>query len=630
MIGMLVVSQFFCNKSGSGAGGCTQAPQAPTDTLPNPPINRGSLIITPIELSNDTINVRIIPWNIYGIWDTIKVNGQSDKERFGDYNVGFRIDQVELIVNRDKQDTTKRYTMRVTQEKTDKIPVRFLQPTRFYDPNPYSDTIITPDNKNTTYTHRVIGTWDEGAFRDQVADNQVGEFLYRSHEGFEVFSRAGFIPNSFEAIVPADSSKLTLVWRDSLGNRKSITLELKGYEVTLISPDSNPVTDSYLFWCVDGLARTEPGDNTEISMYQIYYRDGEKKIPSPLKAASRTLPSKIESGPFEWVALRGRYFTTIVLPSEAVSGVIRPHHTADRRMGMRFTADGENKFRLYFGPQDYQMLQKMGHRLPRIVELGGAAFRWLSVGMLYIFQFLYKVIPNYGVAIIIFSLLIKLIFLPLSQMQQRSMQKMQVLQPKIKEIQKRYERFGKDPEKQKQMNDEIMRLYRDHKASPFSGCLPMLIQLPVFFGLYAVLRNAIELRGAQFVKLFTVHVNNPINLLGFIKIPAGNLVWLADLSQYDPFYILPLLMGVASVFQSLRTNVDPRQRLMTLIFPIIITVVFLNFPSGLQLYWLVFNLLSLLELTIFKRGTQTGGTQWQKTKPGEIPSGMNLPKSSPK
>lgn len=606
MIGMLVVSRFVCGTS-SGGGGCAGNEPQSQDTQINPgDLNRGTKIITPITIANDTLKVRIIPWaQLGGVADT----------------VGFRIDQVELIVS-NPNDTTKRYTMRVSDEKSERTSAKLLQATRFYD-----------------LEGKIIGTWDDQNIAEKI--DSIGEFLYRSHEGFELYSKAGFMAENLE-IDTSSTSSVVLIWSDSLGKEKRVRLTLQGYEINLESADSVDESAGFLFYCADGLARTEPGDNTEIGMYQLYYRDGEKNVrlisASKLQGggggcvggSSTPQPPKIEPGPYEWVALRGRYFAGVILPLEPVSGKIKPHATSDRRMGMEFAADGENKFRLYFGPQDYQMLQKMGHRLPRIVELGGAAFRWLSVGMLYIFQFLYKVIPNYGVAIIIFSLLIKLIFLPLSQMQQRSMQKMQVLQPKIKEIQKRYERFGKDPEKQKQMNDEIMRLYRDHKASPFSGCLPMLIQLPVFFGLYAVLRNAIELRGAQFVKLFTVHVNNPINLLGFIKIPAGNLVWLADLSQHDPFYILPLLMGVASVFQSLRTNVDPRQRLMTLIFPIIITVVFLNFPSGLQLYWLVFNLLSLLELTIFKRGTQTGGTQWQKTKPGEIPSGMNLPKSSPK
>lgn len=606
---MLVVSRFVCGKSTSaGGGGCTAGESQKQDTLVNPgDLKRGSGIITPITISNDTLMVRIIPWErLEGVEDT---------------TVGFRIDQVELIQSKSSKDITKKYTMRVSAETADRIPVKLLQATRFYDLN-----------------GKLIGTWDDEDFRKKAGS--IGEFLYKPREGFEVYSKSGFISDFLEIDTSIGTSSLSLVWKDTLGNEKRVLLTLEGYKLRMESSDSTKESSGFLFYCDDGLSRTEPGDNSEVGMYQLYYRDGKKnvKLISASKVqggggcvgSSTPQPPKIEPGPYEWVALRGRYFAAIVLPSEPVSGKIEPHTTTDRRMGMRFVADGENKFSLYFGPQDYQILAKMGYRLPRIVELGGSAFRWLSIGMLYIFQFLYKIIPNYGVVIILFSLLIKLVFLPLSQMQQRSMQKMQVLQPKIQEIQKRYERFGKDPEKQKQMNDEIMRLYRDHKASPFSGCLPMLIQLPVFFGLYAVLRNAIELRGATFVKLFPLGKPIPyINLfnLNFIKIPAGS-IWLADLSQHDPFYILPILMGVASVFQSLRTNIDPRQRLMTLIFPILITVVFFNFPSGLQLYWLVFNLLSLLELALFKRGTQTGGTQWQKTKPGEIPSGKNLPKSS--
>ncbi|MEA3311965.1 MAG: YidC/Oxa1 family insertase periplasmic-domain containing protein [candidate division WOR-3 bacterium] len=444
--------------------------------------------------------------------------------------------------------------------------------------------------------------------------------------GFEVLGRKD---TSLEVLKLGDRSdtSVTFIWIDTLGEEKRITVILTGRELALIRSDS---LAALLFHCPAGLLPTEPGDKTELTMYQLYYRDGQNKINylntkriDQVKKGKR----EIESGPYEWVALRSKYFTAIILPSEPVVGKIIPSVTKKQRIGLSFDIESGREFTLYFGPQDYDTLAKMGHKLSRIVELGGSAFRWLGVIMLKIFQFFYRIIGNYGIAIIVFSILIKLVFLPLSQVQQRSMQKMQMLQPKLKELQ---ERFKDDKQR---LNEETMKLYKLHGASPFKGCLPMLVQLPVFFGLYAVLRNAINLRGAPFVKLFPITVSKPINLiskdfLNLIRIPAGEIWWLVDLSQHDPFYILPILMGVASVFQSLLTNPNPQQRLMTFMMPIFITVIFLNFPSGLQLYWFLFNLLSILEFAIFRRGMKAGGDQWQSKRLKEIASARSLPKSS--
>jgi len=443
--------------------------------------------------------------------------------------------------------------------------------------------------------------------------------------GFEVL---GKMDSSLVTVKLANRSdtSVTYVWEDTLGKEKHIDIILSGRELLVTRSDS---LDPVLFNCPEGLIPTEPGDKTEPTLYQVYYRDGEDKIQylnakrvGQVSTGKRT----IEPGPYDWVALRNKYFTAIILPAEPVVGRIMPRmKEVDKvnRIALEFDIEAGSEFTLYFGPQDYDLLSGMGHKLNRIVELGGSAFRWLGIVILRVFQFLYQILGNYGVAIIVFSILMKLVFLPLSQVQQRSMRKMQVLQPKLKELQ---ERFKDDKQR---LNEETMKLYKLHGASPFKGCLPMLIQLPVFFGLYAVLRNVISLRGAPFINLFTVTVKSSVNLLNFIRIPAGELTWLVDLSQHDPFYILPVLMGVASVFQSLLTNANPQQRAMTFMMPIFITVIFLNFPSGLQLYWFLFNLLSILEYTVFRRGAQSGGEQqWQRKQTREIVSAKSLPKSS--
>lgn len=516
--------------------------------------------------------------------DSIRLrNGKLDVRILGwDSFVGFRIDKIELV----------NYTMKVDVKSTERVPVQLV--------------------------------------------SQTGSKEGAVHAGFEVLTLDAANVDSLESKVTSDST-VTFVWKDSLGNETRLSLILDSYRIRVEIQEAVSYPSKFRFVCVDGLLPTEVGDKTETSLYQIYYRDKYKKVQWLKANKIRKLKEgkeQLEPGPYEWMALRNKYFTSIVLPTSAVDAtLLAPGLLADQRIVLnKFDVefDVESKrpgFTLYFGPQDYDILAKMGHKLSRIVELGGSAFRWLGVVLLKVFQFFYRIIGNYGIAIIVFSILIKLIFLPLSQVQQRSMQKMQVLQPKLKELQ---ERFKDDKQR---LNEETMKLYKLHGASPFKGCLPMLIQLPVFFGLYAVLRNAIELRGAPFVKLFTITVSKPINLisenfLNIIRIPAGVIWWLADLSQHDPFYILPILMGVASVFQSLMTNPNPQQRLMTFLMPIFITVIFLNFPSGLQLYWFLFNLLSILEFAIFRRGMKAGGDQWQSKRLKEIASARSLPKSS--
>lgn len=576
VVGMLLIFNFL--RKGSG-GGCMGAgtPTQTASTNDNVPLIKGTDIAKPLELENSKVKVRILGWASL---------------------VGFRIDQVEL----------KDYTMRESDSTTGKVPVRLLEATQFF-----------------SSARKLLGTWDDSVTVERLENM---EFKTRPHAGFEVISNEKL---SFDALetTSLNDSTLMFVWRDSLGNERKILLTVDGYEIKITNIDTLSVPIGFKFLCEQGLSPTEPGDKTELTMYQLYYRDGQKKVQylnSKKIGKINSGKSSVEPGPYEWIALRNKYFTAIVLPSQPVVARILPGTTEGQRINMTFDVEGIRKFTLYFGPQDYETLAKMGHKLSRIVELGGSAFRWLGVIMLKVFQFFYRIIGNYGIAIIVFSILIKLVFLPLSQVQQRSMQKMQVLQPKLKELQ---ERFKDDKQR---LNEETMKLYKLHGASPFKGCLPMLVQLPVFFGLYAVLRNAINLRGAPFVKLFTVTiVKNPekaINIFNFIRIPAGELTWLADLSQHDPFYILPILMGVASVFQSLMTNPNPQQRLMTFMMPIFITVIFLNFPSGLQLYWFLFNLLSILEFAIFRRGMKAGGDQWQPKRPKEIASARSLPKSS--
>jgi YidC/Oxa1 family membrane protein insertase len=180
---------------------------------------------------------------------------------------------------------------------------------------------------------------------------------------------------------------------------------------------------------------------------------------------------------------------------------------------------------------------------------------------------MHSVVPNYGIVIILFSLIIKAIFHPLTKKSMRSMRRMQSLQPKMEKLR---ERFKDDAQR---MNSEMMKLYRDAGVNPVSGCLPLLPQMPIFYGLFQVFRTTIELRGAHFVG------------------------WLTDLSQKDPYYILPIIMTVSFFLQQRQSSKDPKQKMLTYILPLVFGFMFKDFPAGLTLYWTMYNIFSVIEQT---------------------------------
>lgn len=219
----------------------------------------------------------------------------------------------------------------------------------------------------------------------------------------------------------------------------------------------------------------------------------------------------------------------------------------------------------YLGPLDYQILKDAGHDLDKAVDLG--FFAVLAKPLFYVLKFFYNYVGNYGWAIILLTVLIKLIFWPLTDKSYKSMKAMQTLQP---EMQKLRDKYKNDRD---MLNKEIMGLYKEHRVNPLGGCLPMLVQIPVFFALYQVLMNMIELRHAPFI------------------------FWLTDLSVKDPYYITPLVMGATMFIQQKLTpsQLDPVQQKIFLIMPVVFTFLFLNFPSGLVVYWLVNNILTIAQ-----------------------------------
>jgi YidC/Oxa1 family membrane protein insertase len=231
----------------------------------------------------------------------------------------------------------------------------------------------------------------------------------------------------------------------------------------------------------------------------------------------------------------------------------------------------------FIGPKDFDALKAFGREARRVINFG--FFGTIAEILLITVKYLYKLVPNWGVAIILLTFVIKIIFFPLTYSSTKSMARMAELQPKIKAIRSKYKKAKTDIAQRREMNEEMMKLYKEHKVNPAGGCLPLLIQLPIFWGVFRMLVASVEFRHAPFV------------------------LWIQDLSVYDPYYVTPVLMGVTQFISQKMTPTsgDPSQAKMMLFMPVIMTFFFLKFQSGLILYWLTTNVLQIAQQAIMNR-----------------------------
>ena len=235
---------------------------------------------------------------------------------------------------------------------------------------------------------------------------------------------------------------------------------------------------------------------------------------------------------------------------------------------------GEENFKLhgYLGPKEFNVLKEINPKLTGAIEYG--LITMISRPMFGLLQWFHNYIGNWGWAIVLFTLLVKLILFPLSYKGMMSMQKLKDLAPQMKELKAKY---SKDPQK---MNMKMMEMYKKNGANPMGGCLPMILQIPIFFGIYRVLLNSVELQGADW------------------------MLWITNLSVQDPFYVLPILMGASMWYQQKltpNTMTDPMQQKIFQWLPVVMTLFFLTFPAGLVLYWLVNNLFTIAQQFVINR-----------------------------
>lgn len=348
---------------------------------------------------------------------------------------------------------------------------------------------------------------------------------------------------------------------------------------------------------------TNAGDQPFRDRLVLALRDAypEKKNSNVFEGPSLLLDKKLEtvelgdipktnsfSGKIKWMALQSRYFMLNLaaprIPEADVRLAMLPGHVVESQYlepEMTVPAGGQQKFEylVYFGPKSTPALEKAGHELDRVIDYG--TFDILAKPCVWLMNYMYGIIPNYGVAIIILTILTKILLWPLGTKSYKSMSQMKKLQPLIQEIREKYKGD------RKKMNEEVMRLHRTYNINPLGGCLPMLVQIPVFFALYRMLDQAIELRHAPFI--------------GWIDdLAAPDRLFRFDFSIpfMEPPYgipVLTLVMGATMFWQQKMSPPagDPAQAKMMLAMPVVFTAIFINFSSGLVLYWLVSNVLSI-------------------------------------
>jgi YidC/Oxa1 family membrane protein insertase len=386
---------------------------------------------------------------------------------------------------------------------------------------------------------------------------------------------------------------------------KSYTFRGSGYEIDsdieMVGLNNIISNNEYDVVWNNGLRFVEKNtvDGATASNSSVYYGDEQVIVDAP--SDNKEIIREDFNGRVDWIAVRNKYFAAIIIPNDpsSVNGAYlegyseaRPNQGVAEFYNIRLSLPFKNtdyekqSFKLYIGPVDYKTLKDLGNNLEALVDFGsffGLKFIVRPIAefvLLPLFNFLHGFIPNYGFVIVVFSLIIKIVVYPLTKQSYQSMKKMSLLQPKITEIKETYK------DDQQKISKETMKLYQTYGINPAGGCLPMLLQMPIFVALWGMFRTAIELRQQPFI-LWIKDLSQPdiIYDLGF-KLPMFGIQEISGLA---------ILMGVTTFIQQKMTMKDPKQQALVYIMPVFLTILFMTFPSGLNLYYFLFNLFSIAQ-----------------------------------
>lgn len=388
----------------------------------------------------------------------------------------------------------------------------------------------------------------------------------------------------------SDSLPQNLVFHSSTSGGISISQTYRFYpdqyridlHIDVINQSGESVTGAFV---TDIKALPPEGKKSYYSYVGIILLLDDKLEEVKIKKASEP---KDLAGRIGWMAYEDDFFISAVIPDQPSkasfkgrllpSGILEGTHMPPS-ISLHPSEQISSSYTLYLGPRELGILKQLGKNLERAITFGWTDI--IAKPLLYLLRFFNQYINNYGVSIILLTILIKILFWPLTHKSYKSMKEMQKLQPRMAKLREKYKN------NKAQLNKEMMGLYKTYKVNPMGGCLPMIIQLPVFFALFRILGSAIELRQAPFM-LWINDLSAPDRLFSFpFSIPF--------MSPPYGIPVLTLLMGASMFLQQKMTPTpgDPMQAKIMMFLPLIFTFMFINFPSGLVLYWLVNNLLSI-------------------------------------
>ncbi len=398
-----------------------------------------------------------------------------------------------------------------------------------------------------------IATWNAGVWGFEGSDmnlagNDAGSIVFKGDvEGFRIERRLTFHADNY--LIDEDVRVLN-VSNPSGEGRLAFTTATR----SLSAEDNryNPTRISY--YDPEGLTEMSSRDDLEEEGVQV-------------------------SGDVSWGAIDSNYFILALLPKTkdvTVKGRLQDdifRIAAEKNVSLDKGIERKLGCSYYFGPMDPAYMEKVPGNLAAAVDFGW--FDIIAKPLVIALEWFHQYVHNYGVAIILLTIVIKILFWPLSHKSYKSMEQMKKLQPMMAKLR---EKYADDKEK---LNKEMMQLYKTYNVNPAGGCVPMLLQIPVFFGLYKALLGTVALRHADFIHY----------------LPFTDYVWLADLSAKDPLYITPIIMGATMFLQQKMTPSagDPTQQKIMMFMPLVFTFLFLNFPAGLVVYWLVNNVLSIAQ-----------------------------------
>ena len=378
--------------------------------------------------------------------------------------------------------------------------------------------------------------------------------------------------------------------RGSFSVEKSFSFEKDNCVVNLSAisqKDGKPVAGKFFLAQDIGPEQEHLSSSTKLEV--AYYSDGKVRREGPPKEEKEI--KRIE-GDVRWVGLDMQYFALIAIPARPlpyfsleklpIKAVGLDGKQVDRDL-LKVTApvNGPFECQLYIGPKKQSNLEAVkAADISGVINYG--MFSIIVLPLLACLRWIHQYVLNYGHAIVILTFLLSLLLFPFRLKQMLSMKKMQAVQPKVKAIQEKYRRYKKTDPKRAEMNQEIMALYKEHNVNPLGGCLPLILQMPLLFAFYSLLAYSIELRQAPWI------------------------LWIHDLSAKDPYYVLPIVMGITAFISQKMTpmtpGTDPTQAKVMMVMPAIFTVMFINLSSGLNLYFLCSN--------IFQVGFQKIAERW--------------------